>query len=297
MKYVIDKLNDGIEIKDFLRKNKFSANLIKRLKKIPDGILVNSKHENVRYILKENDILELNTQDFQNDENEYLEPINIELEIIYEDENITVVNKPSNMPTHESLNNRGNTLANALKYRYRDRPYVFRATNRLDKDTSGVVITANNKFYASLLSSKIKNGRIKKEYIAIVSGKLTGEGEINLPIARIEKSIIKRTVREDGEAAITKYKVLASCEEASVVLLTPVTGRTHQLRVHLSHVGHPILGDAMYGEKSQYIDRQALHCLNMNIEDVGNFYAPLPNDMEEIIRRYFESEKIISKNK
>lgn len=297
MKYIIDKSNSGLTVKDFLRKKQFSANLIKRLKQISDGILVNSKHESVIYILKENDILELNIQDFQSDENEYLEPINIELDVIYEDENITVVNKPSNMPTHESLNNRGNTLANALRYRYKDKPYVFRATNRLDKDTSGVVITANNKFYASLLSSKIKNGKVKKEYIAIVSGKLIGEGEINLPIARIEKSIIKRVVRSDGEEAITKYKTLAFNDEVSIVLLTPITGRTHQLRVHLAHIGHPILGDALYGEKNQYIERQALHCLSMDFENIGNFYAPLPNDMEKLMRRYFDSEKIIPKNK
>ena len=293
MKYIIDKTNENLTIKDFLRKNKFSSNLIKRLKKIPDGILVNSKHENVTYTLKETDVLELNAQDFHDDENEYLEPVNIELDVIYEDDNITVVNKPSNMPTHESLNNRGNTLANALRYRYKDKPYVFRATNRLDKDTSGVVITANNKFYASLLSSKIKNGNVKKEYIAIVKGKLVGEGEINLPIARIEKSIIKRIVRDDGEEAITKYKVLACNDEASVVSLSPITGRTHQLRVHLSHIGHPIIGDALYGENSEYIERQALHCLNMNIEDVGNFYAPLPNDIKKLMRRYFDNENIV----
>ena len=171
MRYIISKQNENISIKEFLKKENISSNLLKRLKKIPNGIQVNGKHENVNYILKENDVLLLASNDFYDDENKYLEPLNIPLEIIYEDENLTVINKPSNMPTHESLNNRGNTLANALRYRYLDKPYVFRATNRLDKDTSGVVITANNQYYASLLSGKIKKGEIRKEYIAVIKGR------------------------------------------------------------------------------------------------------------------------------
>lgn len=296
MRYLIDKTSQNIMIKDFLRKNHISSNLIKRLKKLPDGILVNSNHQNVTYILKEYDILEINIDDFANDTNKHLEPKNIPIEIIYEDENITVINKPSNMPTHESLNNRGNSLANALMFRYKEKPYVFRATNRLDKDTSGVVITANNRFYASLLSNKIKNGEVEKSYIAIVSGCLKGEGTINAPIDRIGESIIKRVVRPDGEEAITNYKVLASSEKASVVLVTPVTGRTHQIRVHMAHIGHPIIGDALYGDKSDFIERQALHCLKMSITDIGNFYAPLANDIKMLIRSYFDNEEFVPKN-
>ncbi len=296
MKYIIDKTNEKISIKDFLKREKVSTNLLKRLKKIPNGIQVNSKHENVNYLLKENDVLELLSEDFYDDENEYLEPLNVPLDIIYEDENITVINKPSNMPTHESLNNRGNTLANALRYRYLNKPYVFRATNRLDKDTSGVVITANNRYYASLLSSKIKKGEIKKEYIAVVMGRLEGEGLINAPIDRIEKSIIKRVVRDDGEEAITKYKSLVACDEASVILLSPITGRTHQLRVHLSHISHPIIGDILYGENSDYINRQALHCLKMDVKDIGCFYAPLPEDIRSLIRNYFDNEEFVPKS-
>lgn len=296
MRYLIDKTSQNIMIKDFLRKNHISSNLIKRLKKLPDGILVNSNHQNVTYILKEYDILEINIDDFANDTNKHLEPKNIPIEIIYEDENITVVNKPSNMPTHESLNNRGNSLANALMFRYKEKPYVFRATNRLDKDTSGVVITANNRFYASLLSNKIKNGEVEKSYIAVVSGCLKGEGTINAPIDRIGESIIKRVVRPDGEEAITNYKVLASSEKASVVLVTPVTGRTHQIRVHMAHIGHPIIGDVLYGDKSEFIERQALHCLKMSITDIGNFYAPLANDIKMLIRSYFDNEEFVPKN-
>lgn len=287
MKFIITKKEAGIEIKSFLKNINMSASLIKKLKKIPNGILVNGKHQNVTYKLQEDDVLEINYDDTEEETNEYLEPVNIPIEIIYEDENITAVNKGPHMPTHESINNRGNTLANALAYRYKDKPYVFRATNRLDKDTSGVVLTANNKYYAGLLSTKITKGEILKEYIAIVSGRLEGKGTIEAPIKRMGESIIKRIVSDYGEYALTEYEELASCDEISVLLVKPKTGRTHQIRVHMAHIGHPIIGDEMYFEASEYISRQALHCYKMNVLDIGEFIAPLPNDMDKLIRRYF----------
>ena len=293
MKYVIDKNNAEKTIKDFLREQGVSGNLLKRLKKIENGIVVNSVHQNVRYRLQKNDILELMAQDFENDTNEYLEPVDLPIEIIYEDENITVVNKPCNMPTHQSLNNHNNTLANALRYRYREKPYVFRASNRLDKDTSGVVITANNQYYASLISQKIKNGTAKKEYVAVVAGRLEGAGTIDAPIDRVGQSIIKRTVRPDGEIAVTDYKSILSGDDISVVTLSPKTGRTHQIRVHMEHIGHPIIGDALYYKESEHIGRQALHCLRMELDGVGSFFAPIPEDIRALIRRYFDDEKII----
>ena len=291
MKYVITKEFTGKTIKEFLKLNYISGNLIKKLKKIENGILVNSIHQNVTYHLQENDILEIKDEDFEGDTNEFLLPVDLPIEIIFEDENITVVNKPSNMPTHQSLNNHNNTLANALKYRYSDKPYVFRASNRLDKDTSGVVITANNRYYASLISNKIKEGSVTKEYIAIVNGKVEGGGVIDAPIDRIEKSIIKRTVRPDGESAVTEYKVICSCDEISVLSVFPKTGRTHQIRVHMAHIGHPIVGDGLYFEKSDYIDRQALHCRKMAVLGMGEYIAPLPDDMLNLIRRYFDNEE------
>lgn len=293
MKYIISKQDSNISIRDFLRKQSFSNALIKRLKMLPNGILVNSCHQTVRYILKENDELELLCEDFEEDTNEYLLPVDLPIEIIYEDENYTIVNKPCNMPTHQSLNNHNNTLANALRFRYGEKQYVFRAINRLDKDTSGVVVTANNRYYASLLAGKIKGGEVVKEYVAIVSGRLEGSGVVNAPIDRIGKSIIKRRVCEDGETAVTEYKVIASGDEASVVLVYPKTGRTHQIRVHMEHIGHPIIGDSLYFEGSEFINRQALHCRRMKIADIGDFCAPIPNDMKNLLRRYFGDEKLV----
>ena len=296
MKYVINKEQEGMTIKDFAKSIGISHSLLKRLKKFSDGILVNGLHQNVIYVLKENDELNLNIYDTKEDENEYLEPVNLPFDIIYEDENITVVNKPYGMPTHESINNRGNTLANALAYRYKDRPYVFRATNRLDKDTSGVVITANNKMYSAILSNKIKNNSINKSYIAVVEGMLNGNGSIEAPIDRVEKSIIKRVVRPDGEYALTDYESLCSSEKMSVVLVTPKTGRTHQIRVHMAHIGHPLVGDTLYGGNDNEIKRQSLHCLKMSVDGVGEFYAPLADDIKDLIRRNFGNEEFIPKN-
>lgn len=292
MVYEIKKGDSNKTIKEFLREQHLSAGLIKKLKKIENGITVNSVHQNVTYRLKENDILRLIITDFEIDTNEYLEPVDLPIEILYEDENITVVNKPSGMPTHQSMNNYNNTLANALKFRYQNKPYVFRASNRLDKDTSGLVITANNRYYASLISDKIKRGLVNKEYIAVVSGKIEGKGIVDAPIDRIGESIIKRVVRSDGEKAITEYESLLSSNNASLLLVKPKTGRTHQIRVHMAHIGHPIIGDALYYVESEYISRQALHCYKMDLGEIGCFLAPIPSDILELLRRYFEDEEI-----
>ena len=296
MKYIINKEQAGREIKCFLKNNGVSSTLLRALKKIPDGITVNGVHQNVRYVLKEKDILKLNIADTKEDENKYLEPIDIPIDVLFENDDITVVNKSAYMPTHESINNRGNSLANALAYRYKDRPYVFRATNRLDKNTSGIVITANNKFFSALLSEKIRNGSIKKTYIAIVEGSLSGDGKIEKPIGRIAESVIERQVREDGEYALTEFVSLATNDKYSVVLVSPKTGRTHQIRVHMSYIGHPLAGDEMYGGTTNGISRQALHCLMMDIDGVGCFYAPVADDMRNLIRSQFGNEDFIPKN-
>jgi hypothetical protein len=125
---------------------------------------------------------------------------------------------------------------------------------------------------------------------------ITSDGEINAPIDRIGESIIKRAVREDGEEAITKYKVLKSSSKATVLLVTPITGRTHQIRVHMAHIGHPIIGDELYGGDISYMHRQALHCLKMCFDGKNTFYAPLSDDISLLIRSYFGNEEFIPKN-
>ena len=295
MEYIINEKQDKILLRDFLRRElKLSARLVKSLKKYENSILVNGEHSIVTKRLSKGDVVTLDFTDKEEDVNEYLEKTDIPLDIIYEDENFTVVNKSSNMPTHQSLRHYTDTLANALAFRYKDRPYVFRAINRLDMDTSGVVVTANNRFYADFLCEKLQNGGFHKQYIAIVEGKLEGEGTIDAPIIRLEESIIKRGVSSEGDESITNYKVLMSSDSVSVVLVTPVTGRTHQIRVHMAHIGHPIVGDFLYGKESDEMKRQALHAYRLDIDGIGSFEAKLPEDMQNLIRRYFGDDKGIS---
>ena len=293
MKYIIDKKSDKLILRDYLTKKlKLSSRLVKYLKKFDDGILINGTNAHVDRALNCGDVLELNFNDRYGDVNEFLIKTEMDIDILFEDENMTVVNKAPNVPTHQSINHYTDTLANALAYRYRERPYVFRAITRLDKDTTGVVITANNRYYAEHLSLKLRAGLFNKEYIAIVTGRLEGKGVINAPIKRSQDSIVNRIVADDGEYAITEYEALHSSDELSVVRVHPITGRTHQIRVHMSHIGHPILGDTLYGEESALIDRQALHAYKLEIPEVGVFRAPLFNDMKNIIRRYFNDESL-----
>lgn len=291
MKYIIDQNSDKLFLRDYLaRKLRLSSRLVKYLKKFEDGIMINGANAHVDRALNTGDILELNFSDRYEDVNEFLMKTEMDIDILYEDENMTVVNKAPDVPTHQSINHYTDTLANGLAYRYRDRPYVFRAITRLDKDTSGVVITANNRYYAELLSSKLRCGLFSKEYVAIVVGRLEGEGVINAPIKRAEESIVNRIVSNDGEYAVTEYAALYSSDEISVLKVRPITGRTHQIRVHMSHIGHSILGDTLYGEKSELIGRQALHAYKLKIPEIGEFCAPLYEDMKKVIRRYFNDE-------
>ena len=288
MRYVIEKENSEITLREFLRKRLLlSSRLIKELKKYDKSILVNGEHADVTRILHENDIVEL---DFSEKEDSSIVQTPIDIDVIYEDENYTVINKPYGMPTHQSLNHYTDTLANALAYRYKGRNYVFRAINRLDKDTSGIVVTANNRYYADILAEKLQKNEFEKVYIAVVKGNVKEKGIVNMPIKREKDSIIKRIVSDDGEAAITEYEPVFSSDIASVLLVKPKTGRTHQIRVHLAHIGHPIIGDSLYGEKSDMISRHALHAYKLKIEGIGEFCAKIPDDIQSLIRRFFNDE-------
>ena len=231
------------------------------------------------------------------------EPVNIPIDIIYEDDYIIAVNKSAGMPTHESFCHRGDTLANALSYYFssKGKNFVFRAINRLDKDTSGIVLVAKDRISASLLSRQIQQKEIQKNYIAVLNGRTSEKGgEIKTYIRRKDDSIIEREVCDfssDADLAITKYSTLSRSKNMSCVMATPVTGRTHQLRLHFSSIGHPIVGDTLYGICSDSIGRQSLHAYSLRfIKPFTNeqitVYAPLPQDIHVLLKK----ERIFPKN-
>lgn len=295
----------GLTVKEVLiNELGFSKRAITSLKAKPDGILINGEHATVRAKIKENDILTINSDDEVNNE-EKLIPSLVLPDIIYEDNDIVAVNKPPFMPTHQSQGHFYDTLANSLAYYYKlqDRPFIFRSVNRLDRNTSGVVLVAKNRLASSKLSNQMKNDGISKSYIAILQGELEhDEGIITTHIRRKQESIILREVcdkTDDSKIAITSYKVLAKKEGLSLVLATPITGRTHQLRVHFAHLGAQILGDDLYGNSSNLIDRHALHAYQLcfthpETNEKMELFAQLQSDMQAIIDEYFGKDIIIN---
>lgn len=228
--------------------------------------------------------------DFEED-NSNIVASNIPLNIIYEDDYLLVLNKPANIAIHPSILHFYNSLSNGVKF-YFDKLGLkkkIRIVNRLDRNTSGIVIFAKNEYIQECLIKQMKTNEFKKEYLAIAKGILESKsGTLNFPIARKEGSIIERTVTSDGDSAITHYDVVKEFNNLSLVHIVLGTGRTHQIRVHFSHIGHPILGDTLYGSPSELINRQALHSYKLTfIHPVTKkeliLESSLPNDIKNII--------------
>ena len=270
MEFTVTEEHNGRMLRYYLRSELgVSAALLTRLKKTERGILLNGERVTVRAVIKTGDVISLDIEDTAEDENPYLAPIEMPLDIIYEDEALVAVNKPAGMVTHTTHGHYDDSLANALyaKYKAQGKAFVFRAVNRLDRETSGVVPVAKDRLSAYRMSKFLQNGRVKKEYLAVVCGRIEGEGEIKGYIARCGESIItRRTCDADtkgADYAHSVYRALISGDKYSVLLASPITGRTHQLRVHFASIGHPIVGDTLYGTESADIGRQALHALRL----------------------------------
>ena len=234
-----------ITMKDYLRHRGLSVTLVKKAKY--GGIHLNGEVVTVRAEVNLGDLIEIYVED---NVSEGIPPMDIPLTVLYEDEDILAVDKPTDMPTHPSKGNNLPTLANAVMGYYGG-DFVFRSVNRLDRDTSGIVIIAKNQFSAGALSSTMKKGLWNKKYHALVSGIPTEKsGVIDAPIERVEEGNIKRMVREDGKRAITEYSVIEEYEKDCLCELHLLTGRTHQIRVHMAHIGHPLVSDFLYGTPS-----------------------------------------------
>lgn len=235
-----------MSIKDYLRMLGLSATLIKKAKY--GGIFLNGSNVTVRACVQRGDKIEIFSI---NENSDGIEPIQIPIKILYEDSDILAVDKPVNMPTHPSKGNNLPTLANAVMAYY-DGNFVFRSVNRLDRDTSGIVIIAKNQISASRLSETMKKGLWRKKYQALVTGiPDEKEGTVDAPIERIAEGNIKRIVRSDGKRAVTKYKVMEEYSDSSLCQIELLTGRTHQIRVHMAYIGHPLVSDFLYGSPSE----------------------------------------------
>lgn len=295
IQYHIGLADEGKTIGTFLSEKEYSRAIIIELKKTKKGIRKNGEWATVREKLKNGDLLEIELVEEEN--SDQIIPVSQAFHILYEDEDILVINKPSNMPIHPSINHYEGTLANAVMHYYKeqDKNHVFRCINRLDRDTTGVTIIAKHGLSSSILSKRMQERKLTRTYLALVEGKVPLEGTIDLPIGRTDDSIIKRKVDEkEGERAITHYRRMQVLEvdeqTVSVVALTLETGRTHQIRVHMSHEGYPLLGDFLYNEKNHMLSRQALHAWQISFNHpisgrVMAIKAPLPEDMAEILKK------------
>lgn len=234
-----------------------SNRLLLKLKQNKKIYLNDSNNIYLDMNIKENDLIKINL-DFEED-NSNIVPVKMDLNILYEDDSLIIIDKPPHMPVHPSFNHYENSLSNGVKYYFDsiNLHRLIRPINRLDKDTSGIVMFAKNEYIQSRLTN------YTKEYIAIVVGALEGKGIINKPIKRKSDSIIERCIDENGEKAITEYEVLKNFnidgEDLTEVKCLLHTGKTHQIRVHMASINHSILGDTLYGKASNLIDRQALH--------------------------------------
>lgn len=300
MKRTVKREEDGITLLSLLKgREKLSSRTVKTLKFREGGIKVNGEDVTVRRILREGDIVELAVEDREEDRAESVVPRKLPIKLLYRDAYITVCNKPPKMPTHPSHGHLDDTLANALAYlaSVKGEPFVFRPVNRLDGDTSGIVLTANDRISAGRLFTQMKNGEIRKTYIAVVCGVPEPmRGLIDAPIARADQGILMRTVSAEGREARTEYNTVEVSRDGkySLVVLRPLTGRTHQIRVHMAYIGCPLVGDFLYGERSELIGRHALHAARMTFAHPADgrtitVSAPLPDDMAELCEKLIRS--------
>ena len=289
--YQISSAEEGRKLGDFLREKGYSRQLLRQLKETENGLLRNGQPTFMTIALKNGDRIRVRLLE-KAEGSEAIMPAPLPFEIVYEDEDLLVINKPADMPIHPSFQNHGNTLADALTWHYQQqgKEFVYRCINRLDRDTTGLLIVARHQLSASILSDMVRKREIHREYLAIVEGIPTEKGTISAPIGRKEGSAILREVNfETGEPARTHFTRLETRNGLSLVSLKLETGRTHQIRVHMGYIGCPLIGDYLYYPDHTRINRQALHSYRLSFlhpitGKALSFTAPLPEDMERAFR-------------
>lgn len=291
MTYEITPADAGRTVEQFLRRRGYSHRLVVHLRNTPAGLTLDGEPVFTIHRLSEGQLLRATLEEEENSQN--IVPVRLPLDIVYEDQDILVVNKGAGVPIHPSQGHFDNTLANAAAWYFAQKgePFVYRAVNRLDRDTTGLLILSKHMLSACVLSAQMKERQIKREYRAIVCGRTEERGTIDAPIGRAPGSTVERMVDfEAGEAACTHYERLSynSEKDLSLLSLRLDTGRTHQIRVHMNYIGHPLPGDFLYNPDYRYIGRQPLHSFLLNFthpvtgRDMA-FSAPLPEDMQRLL--------------
>lgn len=283
--YEADSFENGLTVEQFLKKRGYSHQVLVHLKKTENGILLNYNWAYTRDKVSAGSRLDIRLA--EEDASDQIEPVSLPFEIVYEDEDLMVVNKPKDMPVHPSMNNHDNTLANAVAAYCLEKGerFPYRCINRLDRNTTGLLIIAKHMLSAAVLYAQMRDRKIHRTYLALVTGHLYKPGVIDLPIGRKEGSAIERRIDpEHGERAVTHYTPLQWGDGWTLVQCVLETGRTHQIRVHMAHLGHPLPGDFLYNPDDCTMDRQPLHSWKLSFAhpvtgEAMEFVQELPEDM------------------
>ena len=283
--YQITENEQGTTVLDFLRKKGFSRHILSSMKADKEALTRNGQRIGGREQLLAGDHFRVRL--LETVDSDGIVPVSMPLSILYEDEDILVINKPADMPVHPSIGNYTNTLANgvAAYLDAKDEHSPFRCINRLDRDTSGALILAKNAFSAAVLSTQMRNRQIRRTYLAVVEGITPPNGTISAPISRVDDSVIERHVDFlRGEPAVTHYERLEVKNEHSLLEIHLETGRTHEIRVHMGYIGHPLPADYLYHPVYDCFNRQPLHSLQLEFRHPVTdkpmcLLAPVSEDM------------------